>query len=369
LEAVIGETIQFYPHSDAGVSFDALVLNVQPKMEKNLAFLYYVDITVLSVNYIKFGTNLTLTSPNGSEVLQRNQVFNITWTSYGITGNVALELWKNGSKLSDIDTSEANDGSYAWTVPADATAGTDYQIKILNSTGYIYDLSDANFSIDYDGYFLFDGTNDYLNNTHALTWGNAYTIAFSLKHPTGTILKGYPDFAFIYHIPDYNYSCMGCYTHGNGSMRAADQSGNYADLDLPNGTFAVDNTWHKYVAIVNKALGYIAFYKDGNLVAEESKTVYIHTTPKVFIFGRSGNGGYINTAQVKNILITSHQFSAIDITNYGSGNITAIDNKVLWYKCNDADAGTPWTDNAVDSSGNGNHGTPTNVQATFFNQS
>jgi hypothetical protein len=213
-------------------------------------------------------------------------------------------------------------------------------------------------------YYLPDGSNDYLNNTHALTWGNAYTIAFSLKHPTGTILKGYPNYGGIY---SFAYSYLDCYDYGNATLRAGDQSGNITDLSLPNGTFAVDNTEHKYIAIVNKITGYIAFYKDGNLVAEANRTVYIPTIPKEFLFGKYI--GYINTAQVKNILITSHQFSATDITNYGSGNITAIDNKVLWYKCNEADTGAPYTDKALDSSGNGNHGTPVNITgATFFNQ-
>jgi hypothetical protein len=42
---------------------------------------------------------------------------------------------------------------------------------------------------------------------------------------------------------------------------------------------------------------------------------------------------------------------------------------MIWYKCNEADTGAPYTDKALDSSGNGNHGTPTNITgATFFNQ-
>jgi hypothetical protein len=382
LEAVIGETIQFFPHSDACVSFDALVINVQPKMEKNLAFLYYVDISVLSVNYFKFGTNLTLTSPNGSEVLQRNQVYNITWTSYGISGNVALELWKNGSKLSDIDTSEANDGSYAWTVPADATAGTDYQIKILNSTGYIYDLSDANFSIDYDGYYLFDGSNDYVTTPILTTGTSQYTIAFRYIQPVFVgdtyefVLNGrvngnnLEDVRFEYisgligcRIAYYKRYAAGTTTHINSSI------------------ITPDDNWHTCIIVVNRTLtanDRVKIYIDGSDVTSvanaDDGTDFVSTKKYDIGVYRSPsetgiNFDYYFSGSLSHFLLVSHAFSATDITNYESKNISAIDNKVLWYKCNDADTGAPYTGKTLDSSGNGNHGTPVNINgATFFNQ-
>jgi hypothetical protein len=340
------------------VIFNELTYFPQSFMDLTLTFVDVDTNPTIAPNMI------TVTAPNGGESYAIGEDVNITWSSYNITGNVDIELWKGGVFYDTIVSDTANDGLYAWTIDTTYSAGADFQIKIRDTnTGLLSGFSDANFTIYYDGYYLPDGSNDYLNNTHALTWGNAYTIAFSLKHPTGTILKGYPNYGGIY---SFAYSYLDCYDYGNATLRAGDQSGNITDLSLPNGTFAVDNTEHKYIAIVNKITGYIAFYKDGNLVAEANRTVYIPTIPKEFLFGKYI--GYINTAQVKNILITSHQFSATDITNYGSGNITAIDNKVLWYKCNEADTGAPYTDKALDSSGNGNHGTPTNITgATFFN--
>jgi hypothetical protein len=60
--------------------------------------------------------------------------------------------------------------------------------------------------------------------------------------------------------------------------------------------------------------------------------------------------------------------SATEAGYFNTGNITSISNKIVWYKCNEADTGAPYTDKALDSSGNGNHGTPVNITgATFFN--
>lgn len=366
LEAVIGDTIQFYPHSDAGVSFSALVLNVQPKMEKNLAFLYYVDITVLSVNYFKFGTNLTLTSPNGSEVLQRNQVFNITWTSYGCTGYINIELWKNNAKVSDIVTQAGtvliSAGTYAWTVPADATAGTDYQIKILNSTGYIYDLSDANFSIDYDGYYLPNSldANDYVS-IPLTTLGDTFSIAFRYKD---WAVSG-SNYLFLTHgttgtvFRIYN-------TYGTpNKMRI--RSGNNLDdsflssLSIESGS----NVWHDFIVTVKVSTQECTMYFDG--VADPAIT----PPPRGYAFEATsfnylklfyGNTGGIS-AKIKDVLITSDIMSATEAGYFNTGNITSISNKIVWYRGNEASG------NLIDKSGTGNTGTPNNITSEFYNQS
>jgi hypothetical protein len=368
LEAVIGETIQFFPHSDACVSFDALVINVQPKMEKNLAFLYYVDISVLSVNYFKFGTNLTLTSPNGSEVLQRNQVYNITWTSYGISGNVALELWKNGSKLSDIDTSEANDGSYAWTVPADATAGTDYQIKILNSTGYIYDLSDANFSIDYDGYYLFDGSNDYISIKSTLTSLGAVKSIVYRYNTNGVDIRNADILSQNTDSNNYEQIYLG-WDYLNYSKRV--NGGIATDIDtgykMPH-----DSNWHDVVILIDHtnatANDRVNIYIDGILrtrvIRADDGQVHIGSTRPFYIGYRYGSDSEYK-GSMKDFAVI---FSLVDPIAYHNNTLQIL-NALFHYKMNETDTGAPYTDKTLDSSGNGNHGTPVNITgATFFNQ-
>lgn len=391
LEAVIGQTIKFYPHSDAGVSFDALVLNVQPKMEKNLAFLYYVDITVLSVNYFKFGTNLTLTSPNGSEVLQRNQVFNITWSSYGITGNVALELWKNGSKLSDIDTSEANDGSYAWTVPADATIGSDYQIKILNSTGYIYDLSDANFTIDYDGYYLPDGSDDKIDTPFTNT-DTAMTFAMWIK-PTDFLSQRYLFARWVDGVSPYSHNYF--MLHIDGRISAWLEPGNSAEgftgrfagstatgFTFTGGTDLVVVRFQYGAggtsvckATVNNVTKDITDDDDNLAGGIRLRYTDLDVCKRYYIGCRGVNNSNAFKGEMRDFMLFENYISDDDVAklyakDYANMASKPVGDSTLWYKMNDADAGSPWTDNTLDSSGNGNHGTPINITgATFFNQS
>lgn len=373
LEAVIGETIDFYPHSDVGSGFKALVTNVQPKMEKNLAYLYYVDITVLSVNYFTFNTNITITSPNGSEVYQRNQVITITWTSNNIVGNVALELWKNGSKLSDIDTSEANDGSYSWTVPADATIGSDYKIKIVTvgHDGLIYDLSDANFEIEYDGYYLFDGSNDEVIAKSTLTTlGDEKSFAFYYNR-LGTAISA-------------NKLLFGSYKSGKREeiyflnespdcirYNVASGTGVNTVLFNTNSAIPFDDAWHTIVINVKHSTASAEIWIDG---VKDTLDIVVSDTGYIY---NSADANYpyklapLDAMKIKQFRIYSQLLDATDIANFHAGNISSITKlgKMFWV-CNEADTGAPYTNKTIDNSGNANHGTPTNITgATFFNQS
>lgn len=164
---LLGQEITFYPHSDNALTQTAVVTECRriPEQDSNYRWSMYLKIKTREPAYYYYTGRIDITAPNGSESYARNQVVAITWTSANVTGYVGIELWKDGVKLSDIVTAASETvlvsaGTYAWTVAADAVIATDYQIKVLNSTGYIYDLSDANFSITYDGYYHFDGNNE-----------------------------------------------------------------------------------------------------------------------------------------------------------------------------------------------------------------
>jgi hypothetical protein len=47
--------------------------------------------------------------------------------------NVKIELYKGGSKVSDITTATANDGSYDWLIPTTLTAGSDYVVRVTTA--------------------------------------------------------------------------------------------------------------------------------------------------------------------------------------------------------------------------------------------
>lgn len=88
---------------------------------------------------------LTLTAPDGGEVLQRGRPFTISWTSESIEDNLTIKLYKNNVYISDIATTAVTNGSYNWNIPQGLTVGSDYKIRIVQ--GSVYDQSNNNFSI------------------------------------------------------------------------------------------------------------------------------------------------------------------------------------------------------------------------------
>jgi hypothetical protein len=77
---------------------------------------------------------ITVTSPKGGESWGVTTTQSITWTSTGNIQNVKIELFKGGNLASTIVSSTPNDGSKNWTLPGSLAAGSDYQIKIIDTS-------------------------------------------------------------------------------------------------------------------------------------------------------------------------------------------------------------------------------------------
>lgn len=89
---------------------------------------------------------VTVTSPNGGEKLFFGSTHYINWTSTNVVGPVNIECSTDGgTSWTSIATGEANDGSYAWTVPA--TPSTTCLMRVSGFDGYPADSSDAVFTI------------------------------------------------------------------------------------------------------------------------------------------------------------------------------------------------------------------------------
>ncbi len=102
---------------------------------------------IIPVTFNVDGTEMLLGSPNGGESWFRGTSRNITWAS-SLGGNAKIELLKNGSLNTTITANTANDGSFAWAIPAGQTVGTDYKIRITTLSNPSYsDSSSLNFSI------------------------------------------------------------------------------------------------------------------------------------------------------------------------------------------------------------------------------
>jgi len=90
---------------------------------------------------------VTVTSPSSSTDQIGLSTLSINWNTNYTGGNVRIELHKGGSLDQTITTSTTNDGSYNWTVPADITTASNYQIRVKD-TGSAGDDFSENFTLN-----------------------------------------------------------------------------------------------------------------------------------------------------------------------------------------------------------------------------
>ncbi|MBI3258876.1 MAG: immunoglobulin domain-containing protein, partial [Ignavibacteriae bacterium] len=93
--------------------------------------------------------HVTLTNPNGSEVICRGGNLLIAWNSIFVPGNINIELSSNGVDWQTIGSSiPAANYFYNWTVLPNQLSSSTYKVRISDATNsQIRDTSDANFSI------------------------------------------------------------------------------------------------------------------------------------------------------------------------------------------------------------------------------
>lgn len=91
--------------------------------------------------------SLSVTAPNGGEILETGQLFTIEWQSAGDVTDVKLEYsTDSGATWSEILASTPNDGSHDWTVPNDTS--TTALVRVSDAAdGDPIDTSDDVFSI------------------------------------------------------------------------------------------------------------------------------------------------------------------------------------------------------------------------------
>ena len=95
---------------------------------------------------------LKVTSPGGGEKWQKGKTHTIRWSYSGNPGtSVRIDLLKrgtlNGTLATGVPIGTGGEGSYDWSIPAQQTAGNDYQIRVAVEGNEAYtDTGDA-FSI------------------------------------------------------------------------------------------------------------------------------------------------------------------------------------------------------------------------------
>ncbi len=89
---------------------------------------------------------LAVTSPNGGESWTTGESHDITWSSAGAVGSIAIDYsTDNGSSWTAVAAGEANDGNFAWTVPD--IPSTTCLVRVSDEDGDPADQSDSAFTI------------------------------------------------------------------------------------------------------------------------------------------------------------------------------------------------------------------------------
>jgi len=112
------------------------------------ALIVGADLTVSAT----FSRAITLTSPNGGENWIRGTIYAVTWTYAGNPGSVNIELLRAGVVqrmiASGVSIGSSGAGSYNWYIPKNEWGGSDYTIRITNTTNSSFtDVSDGPFII------------------------------------------------------------------------------------------------------------------------------------------------------------------------------------------------------------------------------
>jgi hypothetical protein len=93
------------------------------------------------------GGNITVLAPNGGEVWNINTTKAIQWNASGITGNVKIELSRDGGTTWEVlFASTANDGTQNWRATAPATSEARIRVSGVNDPT-VFDSSDAPFRV------------------------------------------------------------------------------------------------------------------------------------------------------------------------------------------------------------------------------
>ncbi len=99
-------------------------------------------------NAALYAGTISVTYPNGGEILKINDNVEIKWTSSGIAGKLVILLYKKGIMQSVISDQVENTGSFQWNISPGIPPGSDYRIRIRSLADLsVNDFSDRDFTI------------------------------------------------------------------------------------------------------------------------------------------------------------------------------------------------------------------------------
>lgn len=117
------------------------------QLSSNVTNVHYASLEDTATVTIQDTPSLTITSPNGGEIIKSGSLLELIWTNTLFIGSVNLFYSSNnGSTWTSIATDETNDGSYFWTVAEDISDQMLIKVESTESAA-IYDVSDAAFEV------------------------------------------------------------------------------------------------------------------------------------------------------------------------------------------------------------------------------
>ncbi|MFH2107700.1 MAG: Ser-Thr-rich GPI-anchored membrane family protein [Chrysiogenia bacterium] len=108
-----------------------------------------IALLILLTLALQAGDNfIRIEFPNGGEVLQTGCQVRIKWQSLGVSGNVAILLFKSGEQYAIIAESVPNSGAYDWQITTAVPDSGQYRLRIcLLKDLRVNDFSDRDFAI------------------------------------------------------------------------------------------------------------------------------------------------------------------------------------------------------------------------------
>lgn len=92
--------------------------------------------------------SILVENANGGEVYAHGEAAEFVWNSNGVTGDIKVELYRNGSFEKEVASATINDRIFYYMLPSDLTTSSLYKLRVssVNSPS-VEDYSDANFTI------------------------------------------------------------------------------------------------------------------------------------------------------------------------------------------------------------------------------
>lgn len=194
-------------------------------------------------NFTITNPTLALTAPNGGETWYIGTIQNITWNTVGTISTVKLEFSaNNGTTWQTIVASVNNAGSYAWTIPANAS--TTCRVRVSDASDATRtDASNAVFTIATQFLSVTSpngGQTLILGNLQNLTWisgGPIDNVKIELSRNGGGSWEVLTNSAANSGI--YPWQVSGAVSN-NCLLRVSDAADG-SPVDLSDGTFAIAN--------------------------------------------------------------------------------------------------------------------------------